>query len=125
MSRQPRLDTQPTRCTYADQPTRRPHCQLTAVVRYASTALCTDCQTRRSTLGKGHPPHRLPPARELDTIQWITDTEQRLRRTHTELTAAVRRARAQGHTWTTIGNALNITRQATQQRFSQTQRRQG
>src|SRR5664279_3544380 len=60
MRRQHRLDSRPVRCAYASEPTSRPHCQLSAVVRYGPIALCADCDARRSTLGKGITPHRLP-----------------------------------------------------------------
>ena len=48
MRRQHRLDSRPVRCAYASQPTSRPHCQLSAVVRYGPIALCADCDARRS-----------------------------------------------------------------------------
>ncbi len=119
MSRQHHLDSRPVRCHYANQPTTRPHCHLTAAVRYGPAALCADCDTRRSTLGKGVTPHRLPPQPPLDVLRWITQTEQQIHQTQAELAAAVHRARTQGHSWTTIGAALHITRQAAQQRFKQ------
>ena len=125
MPPQPDLDTSPTRCVYAERPTDRPHCQLTAVVRYGTTALCADCQARRSTLGKGHPPRRLPPHRELDVIQWLTIADEQLHQAHAQLGAVVHRARAQGHSWTTIGATLHTSRQAAQQRFTKDQRRHG
>lgn len=121
MPRQPGLDTGPQRCLYAERPDQRPHCQLTAVVSYGTAALCADCQARRSTLGKAHRARPLPPRGEIDVIEWITQTEQNLRNTHTELAAAVHRARAQGRSWTTIGAALHTTRQAAQQRFTKDQ----
>lgn len=125
MSRQRNLDVAAVRCTYAHQPNQRPHCQLTAVVRYGHTALCGDCDTRRSTLGKGTPAHRLPPTRPVDILEWLTQTDQHLRQAHTELAAAAWHARTQGHTWTAIGAALNISKQAAQQRFRQDHQRQG
>lgn len=119
MSRQPHLDATPVRCAYAHRPTERPHCQLTAVVRHATIALCADCDTRRSTLGKGTPAHRLPPTSDIDLIDWLTRAHRQLDRATSELDAAATRARTHGHTWTAIGAALNITKQAAQQRFGQ------
>ena len=120
MSRQhPPDNSRPVRCYYADQPTTRPHCQLTAAVRYGPAALCADCDTRRSTLGKGITPHRLPPQQPLDVLHWITQAGRQAQQAQAELAAAVCRARTQGHTWTAIGATLHITRQAAQQRFKQ------
>ncbi len=118
MKRQPFLDAA-TRCAYATDPTRRPHCQLTAVTRYDTVALCADCDTRRSTLGKGSTPQRLPPTPPLDVLTWITTAHRQLQDAHTELDVVVQRARAHGHSWSAIGNSLNITKQAAQQRFRQ------
>src|SRR6266700_2504812 len=44
-------------CRYA---ATRPDCQVLASVRYGQLALCAACDQRRSTLGKGTPPARLP-----------------------------------------------------------------
>lgn len=119
MSRQPHLDAAPVRCANAHRPTHRPHCQLTAVVRYGEVALCADCDTRRSTLGKASTARPLPPSSPIDVLDWLTQAERHLRQTHTELAAAATRARSQGHSWAAIGAALNITKQAAQQRFRQ------
>lgn len=119
MPRQPHLDAGPVPCLYANRPAQRPNCQLTAVTRYATTALCADCAARRSTLGKGHPPRPLSPRGPIDVMAWLAQTNIELHQTQITLTAAARRARTEGHTWTTIGNTLNITRQAAQQRFGQ------
>ena len=121
MTRQPRLDTEPISCAYAAESTQRPHCQLTAVITYGAVALCTDCDARRSTLGKGITPHRLPPQPTLDVLVWITQADTRLHQAHAELAAAVTRARAQQHPWSAIAAQLKITRQAAQQRFKQDQ----
>ena len=125
MSRQPHLDATPVRCTYAHRPTQRPHCQLTAVVRYANIALCDDCNTRRSTLGKGTIGHRLPASADIDVIEWLTQANRHMQQATTDLAAVVTRARTHGHTWTEIGAALKITKQAAQQRFKQDQTREG
>lgn len=125
MKRQRNLDTPAVRCANALRTTERPHCQLTATVRYATVALCPDCDTRRSTLGKATTGHPLPPSSPLDILNWLTHTEQQLHQARTELAAAATRARDQGHSWTAIGKALNITRQAAQQRFRQEHPDQG
>lgn len=119
MNRQHRLDSRPIRCLYADQPNSRPHCQLTAVVRYGNAALCPDCDTRRSTLGKGLTPRRLPNPQPVDILNWIAQADEQTHQAQAELAAAVHRARAQHHSWTAIGATLKITRQAAQQRFKQ------
>lgn len=119
MTRQPALDTPPVRCAYAARPDQRPHCQLTAVIRYDTIALCADCDTRRSTVGKAVPPVHLRATAPLPVLTWVTHTNEQIRQRQAELAAAVSRARTQGHTWNAIGAALNITRQAAQQRFKE------
>jgi len=118
--RQHSVDTPagPTRrCYYASDPTGRPDCQLTAVVRYGMIALCADCRQRRSTLGKGQPAEPVNPGRPVDVLDWVRDADTDLRRTERLLVAAVTRARQHGHSWTAIGQRLGVTRQAAQQRF--------
>jgi len=117
--RQQVVDARTVRCLYADQPDQRPHCQLTAVLAYAAIALCADCDTRRSTIGKATIGRRLPPQDPLDILAWISHADSQLRQAHAELAAAVQRARIHGHSWNTIGERLAITRQAAQQRFRQ------
>lgn len=117
MDRQGALDTTRLRCRYATRPDQRPHCQLTAVVRYGATALCADCDTRRSTLGKGQRRHPLQAQPPVDILRWIHDANTAARAARAELAAAVTRARQHGHPWADIGAALGTTRQAAQQRF--------
>jgi hypothetical protein len=105
------------RCSYATDPTGRPHCQLTAVVRYGPAALCADCDRRRSTLGKGQAPRRLPAGPPIDPLDWIAVADNDLRATAEVLAAAVTRARQHGHPWSAIAHTLGVTRQAAQQRF--------
>lgn len=119
MNRQPALDAGPIRCACAGRPAQRAHCQLTAVVRYGAVALCADCDTRRSTVGKAMRPHQLPAQEPLDVLARIAQAHDQTRQAHTELAAAVTRARTNGHSWNTIGAELKITRQAAQQRFRQ------
>jgi len=117
MHRQPSLDSITQRCTYAAKPSERPDCQLTAVVRFGSTALCSDCNSRRSTLGKGTAGHPLRKSGTVDVLHWLTQANEQLRDAQADLFAAAQRAHSQGHSWTAIGAHLNITRQAAQQRF--------
>lgn len=79
MTRQPNLDTPAARCFYATRPAERPHCQLTAVIQYGTIALCTDCDTRRSTLGKGQPGHPLPPTTPTDALTRISQADTAVR----------------------------------------------
>ena len=111
--------TEPTRprCRYAIDPTGRPHCQLTAVVRYGQIVLCADCDQRRSTLGKGQPPRPLPAGPPVYPLDWIASAERDLRAAADVLHAAVVRARQRGRTWSEIAHALGVSRQAAQQRF--------
>jgi hypothetical protein len=111
--------TAPIRCHYAGDPARRPHCTLTAEVLLSATPLCRSCAQARSTLGKGTAPRPLPPGPPLDVLAWITEADTATRQAHRNLTAAVTRARNQGHTWTQIASQLGVTRQAAHQRFGQ------
>jgi hypothetical protein len=120
MTRQPHLDArQPVRCANAVHPRQRPDRQLVATVRYGTTALCPHCQHTRSTLGTGQPARPLPPQPAIDVLAWLRTAHQQLRDAHHELAAAAHHAHTHGHTWTTIGTQLNISRQAAQQRFKQ------
>ncbi len=114
-ARQGPVDTQ--RCFYADDPTRRPECTLTAVVRYDATALCATCQPRRSTVGKGTRALALPAATTLDVLDWVGAAQHQAAAAQRTLAASVTRARQAGHSWSTISARLGITRQAAQQRF--------
>ena len=105
------------RCFYADDPTRRPECTLTAVVRYDTTALCTTCQPRRSTVGKGTVAVALPAETAVDVLDRVGAAQHQAAAAQHTLTASVTRARHAGHSWTAISTRLGITRQAAQQRF--------
>jgi hypothetical protein len=109
------------RCVYATDPTGRPHCQLTAVIRYGTVPLCADCDQQRSTLGKGQPPRPLPAGPQIDPIDWISTAHDDLRAATQVLHAAVTRARQRGHPWSLIARTLRVSRQAAQQRFSDPQ----
>lgn len=113
--RQQSVDT-PVRCFYADDPTRRPDCSLTATVRLGVIALCPPCQARASTIGKGEAPVALH-GTALDVLDWLQTADEQLTHAERVLASAVTRARQAGHSWAAIGLRLNITRQAAQQRF--------
>ena len=107
----------PSRCIYALRPADRPGCQIAATVTYGGIALCSACDARRSTLGKGQTRHRLPDT-EPDPIALLADARLYLIDAHEQLQAAVIRARQHHTTWAGIARVLGITRQAAQQRFT-------
>ena len=105
------------RCYYDDPRHRalRPDCQGVAVVAYGPTPLCASCDLIRSSVGKGTAPRRLPGAelaRLIDAARAAADADQ-------HLAEAARAARRAGASWSQIGNALGLTRQAAQQRWGQ------
>jgi hypothetical protein len=113
--RQPAL-TGALRCYYDDPRHRplRPHCQGVAVVAYGPTKLCAACEQMRSSVGKGTIPRPLPGAelaRLIDAARAAADANNRL-------AEAARAARDAGASWTQIGDALGLTRQTAQQRWS-------
>jgi hypothetical protein len=105
------------RCYYATQPGSRPDCQLTAAAQVGTVPLCPSCLARRSTLGKGQPVRPLPAAPPTNPLELIVDAAQQLHTAERTLHAAVIPARQHGQSWTAIGDTLQITRQAAQQRF--------
>jgi hypothetical protein len=109
-------------CYYASPEKRssRPRCLLLATVRYGATALCHDCDIRRSAVGKGTVPVSLPDPQVLLEVIAARDA---LRRADTALSEAVCRARQAGQPWAAIGAVLTISRQAAQQRFAEKPRR--
>jgi hypothetical protein len=109
----------PARCIYALRPADRPGCQLTATVTYGGISLCSACEAKRSTLGKGQTRRRLPPTGP-DPLALLADAHLDLIDAHEKLQAAVLRARQHHTTWTAIASVLGTTRQAAQQRFSRT-----
>ncbi len=115
--RQRPIDT-PRRCHYAEDPTRRPQCNLTATVVLGAVALCASCHTRRSTLGKGQRLVPLPPGPDVDVLAWVAAAHSQTNTAERTLTAAITRARQAGATWSAIGAQLGVTRQAAQQRFT-------
>ena len=114
-TRQRSIDAE--RCFNADDLSSRPDCTLTAVVRYGAIALCATCHPRRSTVGKGTASVALPAATSLDVLDWVSAAQDQAVAAQRTLTASVSRARHAGHSWSTIGTRLGITKQAAQQRF--------
>jgi hypothetical protein len=104
-----------TACYYADRPGDRPDCAHLAVRRHGPIALCSDCDRRRSAVGKAMVAVRLPdPSVLLELLaakEHCASAEQALR-------DAVTAARDAGQPWSVIGTLLGTTRQAAQQRFS-------
>jgi hypothetical protein len=115
---QPGLDT-PVLCHYAAEPARRPHCALTARVRFGVIDLCTPCAAARSSIGKGTAAVPLPAGPPVDVLDWVTGAHATAARAQRQLAAAVTRARIQGCSWTQIAGRLGVSRQAAQQRFGQ------
>jgi len=107
----------PIRCLNAYRTVERPACQLNATVAYGTTALCTPCNERRSTLGKGQAGRQLP-AVDLDPLDLLVDAYTQLTTATEQLTSAVTRARQHHATWAAIATVLGTTRQAAQQRFT-------
>jgi hypothetical protein len=105
------------RCFY-DAPRHRklrPDCEGVAVVAYGPTTLCASCDLRRSTVGKATVPRAVPGfelGRLIDAAQVAADA-------YAELAQAAHAARQAGSSWTQIGDALGLTRQAAQQRWGQ------
>ena len=103
-----------TACYYALRPDQRPDCQYLAVVRYGPTALCADCDRRRSAVGKGMAPVALADPAAL--VEILVARHSRAQADEA-LHDAVARARAAGQPWSAVGVVLGTTRQAAQQRF--------
>jgi hypothetical protein len=99
-------------CRYARS---RPGCQLLAAVCYGPVALCAACDQRRSTLGKGQAPARLP---DPGALLEITAARDACQQAEAALRSAVGRARQAGHPWSAVAAVLAISRQAAWQRFA-------
>jgi len=115
--RQRTVDTA-VRCHYADQPSRRPQCTLTASVELGPLALCESCAARRSSVGKGQSSVALPAGPQVDVLTWIGAAHEHANAADRTLSAAITRARQAGHPWSDIGAQLGVSRQAAQQRFT-------
>ena len=107
-------------CYYAGDPARRPDCEHRAVVAYGAVSLCRSCDARRSTVGKGIVGHSLVGGRDWSALEGVEAAADRIRAAEEQLAAAVASARRLGHSWSELGAALGVTRQAAQQRFGST-----
>ena len=85
------------------------------MVCYGPTALCADCDRRRSAVGKGMDRVPLPdPATLVDIVvarEACTRAEEALRE-------ALTREEKAAQLWSAVGTFLGTTRQAAQQRFA-------
>lgn len=104
------------RCYYADPARRidRPHCQDVGVVAYGIIVLCRSCDTMRSAVGQSEVARLLPGAELLE----VNDAATELSRAEEHVAQALRRARGAGASWTEVGEALGISRQAARSRFA-------
>lgn len=107
--------TDALRCYYDDARHRdlRPHCQRVAVVAYGPTRLCAACDAMRSSVGKGMVPRPVPAAE----LGCLIDAARTAADAANELALAAGNARQAGATWSEIGDAVGLTRQAAQQRW--------
>ncbi len=105
-------------CHYATHPDSRPGCQVSAVARRGTMALCAACDALRPAVGKGHAATPISAPSQVSLLDWIGQAHDRLASAEAEQAAAVTRARQHGHSWAAIADRLGTTRQAAQQRFS-------
>ncbi len=105
-------------CHYATHLDSHTGCEVSAVVRRGTVALCTACDALRSTVGKGQAATPVPALSPVSLLDWISQAHARLTSAEAEQAAAVARARQHGHSRAAIADRLGTTRQAAQQRFS-------
>src|SRR5687768_6453268 len=112
--RQPAL-TGVSRCYYDDARHRqlRPHCEGVAVVADGPSRLCAACDAMRSSVGKGTVARTVPGA----ALARLIDAARAAAAADHQLADAARAARDGGASWTQIGDALGLTRQAAHQRW--------
>jgi hypothetical protein len=89
----------------------RPHCEGAAVVAYGTIALCSMCDKMRSA--ERNVPRKLPAAELTELIE----AARALRLAEQRVDRAARLARDAGASWSHLGDAVGISRQAAQQRF--------
>jgi len=92
----------------------RPHCQGVAVGAYGNIALCRACDQIRSAVGRTNAPRPLPAAQ----LFQLMAAARTLAQAEHDLAEAVRQARQAGASWTHIGDAVGVSRQAAQQRWT-------
>lgn len=103
--------TERLRCYYAGR--QRPHCEGVGVVAYANIVLCPTCDKMRSAVGRTQVARKLPGAELAELIAAASE----LSRAEDRLARALASARGAGASWAQVGDALDISRQAAQQRF--------
>jgi hypothetical protein len=105
------------RCFYdaANHRKLRPDCDGVAFVAYGPTTLCHSCDLRRSTVGKGMVPRPVPGIE----LGRLIGAAHAAAHAESELADAAHTARQAGASWTQIGDAVGLTRQAAQQRWRQ------
>ena len=103
-------------CHYAQEHLRsdHPHCESVAIVVYGSIVLCAECDKRRSAVGRSDAPRPVPGAQ----LARLDQAAVAARHADRGLADAALSARAAGASWTQIGRAVGITRQAAQQRWA-------
>jgi hypothetical protein len=88
-------------------------------VAYGNIVLCASCNKMRSAVGRTDVARPLPGAELRDLI----DSAVALSCAEEHVGRSVRRARAGGASWSQVGEALGISRQAAQQRYASTETR--
>jgi hypothetical protein len=92
----------------------RPHCEGLAVVAYGNIALCGTCDKMRSAVGRTNAPRPWPAAQ----LYQLIVAARALAQAEHDVAEAIRQARQAGASWTHVGDALGVSRQAAQQRWS-------
>jgi hypothetical protein len=105
-------------CHYADAARlgERPDCRKVAVVTYGSISLCAICKAMKSA-GR-QVPRKMPGAELAELIEGARE----LVRAELVVDDALRNARLAGASWSQLGDALGVTRQAAQQRLAAVER---
>src|SRR5881296_2587038 len=80
-------------------------------------ALCSSCDARRSTMGKGMVGRSLVHGRDWSALEAVETAVGQLATAEEQLAGVVVAARGLGHSWGELGVALGVTRQAAPQRF--------
>ena len=102
-------------CYYSRQigDVARQHCEGVAVVTYGNIVLCSMCDKMRSAVGRTNIARKLPGVELFGLIE----AARALRLSEQRLERAARLARDAGASWSQLGDAVGVSRQAAQQRF--------
>jgi hypothetical protein len=92
----------------------RPHCEGLAIVAYGNIALCAACDKMRSAVGRTNAPRPWPAAQ----LHQLIVAARALTQAENDVAQAIRQARQAGASWTHVGDALGVSRQAAQQRWT-------